>query len=238
LARAQLALAKRVTFEVLHPLVRTGDLGPAAATVARVLARASVYEAIPHPRYRFTQDWFTANVPTWERVLAPIAGKPELQALEIGSFEGQSACWLLDHVLTHPTSRLVCVDPFDGAGQPHAEHYFDDNVRRSGSAYKVLKLKGLSRQAVPLLAGHALDLAYVDGSHDPADALADGLLVWPLLRRGALVIFDDYGIGASYPDAIAAGVDPRPGIDAFLGFMAGRYEVVERGYQLIVRKER
>ena len=41
-----------------------------------------------------------------------------LHALELGSWEGSSACWLLAHVLRHPSSRLTCIDTFRG-GREH-----------------------------------------------------------------------------------------------------------------------
>lgn len=53
---------------------------------------------------------------------------------------------------------------------------------------------------------------------------------------GAIAICDDHGIGASYPPELAAENDPRPGIDAFLNFVSGKYHEVFRGYQLILEK--
>lgn len=232
-----LSLAKRVVFEVVYHLAKGSDLGGRARDAAgRLLGRSCLFELLPDPRYRITQDWFSHNVASWESVLAPLRGKPDVRCLEIGSFEGLSACWLLENVLTHETSRLVCIDPFDGPGQLQAERHFDHNVRQTGAGHKVTKLRGYSRQALPLLAGSTFDIAYVDGSHHPVDALQDALSVWPLLRRGGLAILDDYAIGASYPKEIAAAVDPKPGIDAFLGFVRGEHEIVLQGYQLIVRK--
>ena len=50
--------------------------------------------------YEFTYDWFTSAVPVWTRVLAPYAGQPEIHYLEVGVFEGRSAIWMLNNVLT------------------------------------------------------------------------------------------------------------------------------------------
>lgn len=63
----------------------------------------------------FTQDWFSKNIPVWERLFAPLKGRPNLQILEIGSFEGRSACWLLEHVLTGEGAGIDCVDTFMGS---------------------------------------------------------------------------------------------------------------------------
>jgi len=39
--------------------------------------------------------------------------------LEIGSFEGGSAAWFLCSILTHPTARLVCIEPQRAWAQPN-----------------------------------------------------------------------------------------------------------------------
>jgi predicted O-methyltransferase YrrM len=232
-----LALVKRVTYEIAHHLAQKAELDEAARdALGRLLGRTSFFQRLPHPRFRVTQDWFSNNAGTWNQVLRPLAGRPRTRALEIGSFEGMSACFLLEQVLTHETSSLVCIDPFDAPGQLQAERNFDFNIEATGQAHKVTKLKARSDQVLPFLAQAAFDLAYIDGSHAPADALRDALSVWPLLKPGAIVIFDDYELGASYPPEIAAAVDPKPGISAFLSFIAGQYEVLAQGYQLIIQR--
>ena len=65
--------------------------------------------------YKFTTDWFIENLPIWERYLIHLANQPEINVLEIGSWEGMSACWLLDNILTHDSSRITCIDTFDGS---------------------------------------------------------------------------------------------------------------------------
>jgi hypothetical protein len=37
------------------------------------------------------------------------------KALEVGSFEGRSALWMLENLLTHPDSTLTVVDTFAGS---------------------------------------------------------------------------------------------------------------------------
>lgn len=230
------ALMQRVSFEILQQLARRVELGNALPSVARLLGRASVCPPLALPRFCISQDWFFDNVPKWQQLFAEHAGRPGLNCLEIGSFEGMSACWLLENVLTHATSRIVCIDPFDAPGQPQAERYFDHNVRLTGQAHKLTKLKGYSKQVLPLLDGSRFHIAYIDGSHHPTHALEDALAVWPLLEPGALAIFDDYAIGAFYPPELARESDPKPGIDAFLGFVAGQYRELDRGYQLVLQK--
>ncbi|HEY8944041.1 MAG TPA: class I SAM-dependent methyltransferase [Polyangiaceae bacterium] len=234
---AALNVQKRVVHEILRDLLKRAELGPRARdSVGRVLGHCSVYARLLHPRYHVTQDWFTPNVPIWREVLGPFRNRPDVRCLEIGSFEGLSACWLLEHILVHETSRIVCIDPFDAPGQLQAERCFDHNVRESGAAHKLTKLKGYSHQVLPLLAGPLFDIAYIDGSHDPGDTLRDALLVWPLVRPGGVILFDDYAIGSAYPRELVDSVDPKPGIDAFLDFISGKYRILSNAWQLIISK--
>ena len=90
------------------------------------------------------------------------------------------------------------------------------------------KFKDTSRAALVALGinRRRFDLVYIDGSHRPTDAYADGVLAWPLLRSKGTMIFDDYEWASRY--------SPRPGIDAFLSLTD--HQVVSRGYQMIVSK--
>ena len=48
----------------------------------------------------------------WSRVLAEFKGRPELTYLEVGVFEGKSVVWMLENILTDPSSKVTAVDIF------------------------------------------------------------------------------------------------------------------------------
>jgi predicted O-methyltransferase YrrM len=182
----------------------------------------------------FTEDWLSHQLPVWENLLTPLAGKP-LKALEIGVFEGRSTVWLLNHVLTHPESILIWIDTFGGSNE-HAgkdlsglEDRFRANTARFGK--KVSGHVGRSQDVLRDLKGE-FDLIYIDGSHEAADVLADAVLAWPLLKPGGLMGFDDYGWRV-FPEPERR---PAPAVDAFLTCMRGKFTEVHRGYQVWVKK--
>ena len=180
---------------------------------------------------RFTQDWFSYHESHWLRHFGHLAKRPGVQALEVGSFEGRSACWTVERLLTGEGSRLTCVEPFEQyEGQ---ERNFDYNVRLAGCAHKIVKLRGRSQQVLPFLPEHSWDFVYVDGSHLILDVLQDAAMCWQLLKPGGVLIFDDYE-HALFPDSF--GMSAGPAIRAFLSLLSGRYELLFQDWQVAVLK--
>jgi tetratricopeptide (TPR) repeat protein len=174
--------------------------------------------------YQFTQDWFTHNIPLWEAQLQPLANTA-VCFLEIGSFQGMSACWLLDRILTHPDATLACIDP-------NFQPEFALNLAKTQSVEKVTPIVGNSHDCLPLLASEAYDVIYIDGCHLASHVQQDALLSWRSLKPGGLLIFDDY----EWTDPAYPGQDPKLGIDAFLDAHQHQLEVLHRAYQVIVKK--
>ncbi|WP_088888795.1 tetratricopeptide repeat protein [Leptolyngbya ohadii] len=176
-------------------------------------------------RYQFTYDWFTHNLPHWWEILQPYVHQPNLHFLEIGSFEGMATCWLLDHVLTHPSAKLTTIDP---SYSPR----FDYNLSQTASGDRVNKLIGSSHDLLPALPAAGFEVIYIDGCHLAKHVEQDAQLAWMLLKSGGLLIFDDY----LWSDPQFPQDDPRLGIDAFLAAVPDRFERVHQGYQLVIRK--
>ena len=173
-------------------------------------------------RYVFTSDWFSHKCEaSWSAHFAGLAGQPHLQVLEIGSYEGRATVWLLTNVLTHPTSRIVCIDPF----HPAYGARFDRNMESTGAAQKVTKLCARSTAALPHLPPASFDFIYVDGDHKKEYVLQDAVLVWPLLKVGGSLTFDDYHFE-----------DVRVAVAAFRAVYQEHLHVVSQGAQLTVRK--
>lgn len=133
----------------------------------------------------FTADWFSGNIPEWERRLVQFRDKP-VRFLEVGSHEGRSAAWLFQNVLTHPESRLETVDC-------QYQPCFDANMAELGlAATRLVKHTGLSMELVPNLPAYAYDFVYVDGSHEPTHVMVDLINALRCLKDGAWMVADDY----------------------------------------------
>ncbi|HET7436965.1 MAG TPA: class I SAM-dependent methyltransferase [Thermoanaerobaculia bacterium] len=225
----------------MRRLIDTGGEEKASRIIAREMHDLFVDSPpLPHPRYRFTFDWVTPHADAWQHDFAELKDKPDVRGIEVGCFEGQSACWFLENVLTHPTSHLVCVDPFaipmDSTLLRYFERYFDHNIVASGAADRVTKLIGSSQVVLRTLTPGTFDFVYVDGSHRVGDVLQDAVLAWSLLKRGGLALFDDYDLVDDVAPGLAARA-PGRALDAFVALLGNSARVTRRDWQLAVRKE-
>jgi predicted O-methyltransferase YrrM len=185
-------------------------------------------------QYDFTENWFTWNIPVWESLLAPYKGKPGIQYLEIGVYEGRSAIWMLENILTHPEATLTGIDVFDG---PFRERCFA-NLELSGVSEKATMITGYSQAVLRQFAPETFDIVYIDGSHAEADVLEDAVLCSRLLKQGGIMIFDDYRWAGCFVEGTSDSPTdfPKTAIDAFVECFWDRYEVIHNSYQLILRK--
>ena len=196
--------------------------------------------------YEFQFDWFSDHSAIWRERLADCAGQDDLCFVEIGSFEGRSAVWLLENVLTAPSSTLHCIDPWAYPIGADLERRFDHNVALAleKSAARLIKHKALSIEVLPRLDAASARLVYVDGSHTAWDTLSDLILSWRLVEIGGFMVCDDYpletGIAFDNGEVLFPPVPPveRPkmAIDAFLSCFAGRYRLLHKDWQVWLEK--
>jgi len=90
----------------------------------------------PESPYAFYEGWHLSKINTWENILKHLKGEPDVHGLEIGSYEGMSAIWALQNILTHSSSTITCLDIFD---DQTIENRFDRNVAATGMPEKIIK---------------------------------------------------------------------------------------------------
>jgi predicted O-methyltransferase YrrM len=188
--------------------------------------------------YIFTHDWFTKYAPIWEHFLKPFTNEPHVRALEVGSFQGRSAVWMLENIMTHPTSQLTCIDTFEGS-EEHKENekdklfeIFTHNIKLFEDRVKVFKAE--SRDILRFLPKHNYHIIYIDGDHHAASVLEDAVLAWYALKVGGVLIFDDY----LWDVEEAPNLTDRPklAIDSFINVFSKKLKVIHCGYQVMILK--
>lgn len=194
--------------------------------------------------YNFTADLFSNKSPAWEVAMAEFAGKADVQYLEVGVYEGRSVVWMLENILTHPTSHVTGIDIFwsDSAEtyefSPEKQEYYEANLLAAGGEGRFTTLVDFSQIALRELPLEYFDIIYIDGAHNGPAVLEDAVLSWRLLKEGGILIFDDYRWGKG-KDKIAT---PSYAIDIFLETFAGEesfagdFELLHGERQIILKR--
>lgn len=150
------------------------------------------------------------------------------KGIEIGCYEGRSTCFFVQNILKHTDSTLTCIDPFVIAG---TRDRFMHNVDALG-CYNKIRL--IERDSMTIfLDPNSYDFAYIDGLHTAKAALFDAVLCWKALKRGGIMIFDDYQWCINEKMRVDC---PKMGIDAFLNVCEREMEILSIGYQVVVKK--
>lgn len=189
----------------------------------------------------FTVDWFSRHIANWERLRTALPARKKF--LELGSFEGLSACWMLENWLDDD-GELYCVDTWEGSPEfvalPEgtAEASYDRFCRNVQAVQKANQRVTICRTAtVEALAqfirdGERFDFIYIDAGHQARETLTDACMSWPLLKAGGILIFDDYLWSLQAP------LEHRPkcGIDAFVDLFHVELQTLAVGEQYIIRR--
>lgn len=125
-------------------------------------------------KYKFTQTWYI-NSEIRKVLLKHVDKNRKYNILEIGSFEGLSACGFSDNILDHPDSTLDCVDPYILSGTndkittqcvtSKTEQMFKNNIGLSKNSNKITHHKMMSDEFF-LNNKKSFNFIYIDGCHE------------------------------------------------------------------------
>jgi len=188
---------------------------------------------------KFTHDFFSPNTFDWNDILYRYKDI-KFNYLEIGSFEGISALYILEN---YPNAKLVCVDPWlqlspnsgTSEGYEHLkmidiENNFNTNLSLFHNRYQKYKAKS---DEFFLKNKKEFDVIYVDGSHIAHDVLNDCLSSWKILKKNGVMILDDY-FWQNYKEIEK---NPATAINEFLDMIPGGFKIIKlTKFQLSIRK--
>lgn len=199
----------------------------------------------------FTNNWFEASAEKIWQVLLPQL-KPQ-RILEVGSFEGRSACHIISNNNWIDKIELHCIDTWEGGAEHKSsnvdmsavEERFDKNTAIAiGSTSKktiIHKHKSSSLKAMTQLITDgflsSFDFIYIDGSHQAPDVLTDAILGFALLRIGGIIAFDDYLWSENLPTGKDPIRCPKISIDAFTTIYSRKLNIINApNHQLYIQK--
>lgn len=205
--------------------------------------------------YEFTTDWFSDHIKSnFSDVFKMIA---PAKILEIGSFEGASACYLLETLGVSKPLELHCIDTWLGSAEYADKSFLDtsdvnmtavENRFRKNtlialekshpqSSLKVHKGKSSDMLAKLITETQCFDFIYVDASHQAADVLCDAVMAFQCLKVGGIIGFDDYLWFQNSGDNRNVLKSPKIAIDSFTNIYASKLEFLRsRSDQLYVQR--
>lgn len=199
--------------------------------------------------YQYTNSWFDSSAKgVWDRLIPQIN---PTRILEIGSYEGASACYLIEKLAPNKEIELHCIDTWEGgvdlngidmsAVEQRFHHNTQIAISKARNAVNLILHKGYSDRVLSTLLAEGkqgyFDFIYIDGSHQAPDVLCDALLSFRLLKNNGFMAFDDY----LWQESLPYGTDPircpKPAIDAFTNIYCRKVRVLrEPLYQLYIEK--
>jgi predicted O-methyltransferase YrrM len=184
-------------------------------------------------------NWFESVArPNFEQHLKRFAGLPKLRFVQVGVFTGDASVWLLDNILTDPSSRLLDIDTWQGSDEAEHKAMDFENVYLTYLA-KVKKypnvsdMRADSGHTLSQMPGDLADFIYIDGDHTAAGVRVDSYHAHRILKPGGVLAFDDYlwGYGLD-PEQT-----PQPAIDTFMEVHKDEYEVLDINWQVWLQKK-
>jgi predicted O-methyltransferase YrrM len=200
--------------------------------------------------YTFTENWFNDDGLS---ILNELGVKKELHILEVGSFEGKSTIWFLDNILQNKNSTITCVDPWMNYSQDHdslnsynnednewmlterkTKEIFLHNIIESGDSDKVIIRQGFSNKILPSLITEQkmYDIIFIDGNHTAPYVMMDSIMSWGVLKKGGILIFDDYTWGLDRTTTLR----PKESVDYFMLTFADYITELYSNYRKIIKK--
>lgn len=205
--------------------------------------------------YQFTNSWFQSVAQkNWDNLIPKIITPATI--LEVGSYEGASACYLIEKLAMSTNIEIHCIDTWEGgvehqtgglaeANMQTVESRFLHNtkcaIEKSDNQVNLHIHKGYSDFCMAQLLSKGksgyFDFVYIDGSHQAPDVLCDAVLGFKLLKTGGIMVFDDY----LWFEELATGRDilrcPKPAIDAFINLYFRKINVIPMPlYQIYIQK--
>jgi hypothetical protein len=185
-------------------------------------------------------NWFELAAVKYFDLMLPkrFADKPLIDFLQIGAYTGDASEWMLNNIITDPTSWLTDVDTWCGSEEEvhkefdwnELESFYDD---RMSNYSNICKIKNYSTKFLEDAKSEHYDFIYIDGDHKARAVYKDAVMSWRCLKPNGLMAFDDYQWSH---DSNSPMLSPKPGIDKFLEEHKGQYRLMIMDEQVWISK--
>ncbi|MGZ3690710.1 MAG: class I SAM-dependent methyltransferase [Pseudobdellovibrio sp.] len=179
----------------------------------------------------FTEDTSLTNQEkkTWLKHLSHLKSRPHVTYLEVGVQEGRSLIWARENILPE-NCEIHVVDQF-------YNKLWRTNFFANASSLidkKILELtEEKSETALIKMPKLFYDLVYIDAGHTYREVWNDAILAWPLLKKNAVIVFDDY-LWKKFE--LTQANRPEKALDDFMAAAYGSFELIRIKTQVYLRK--
>jgi predicted O-methyltransferase YrrM len=191
--------------------------------------------------YKFTEKWFDIAIPMWTKIFEQYPSPTSI--LEIGCYEGRATTWLCDNVIKGNKIDYNVIDTFGGSLEEigmtqtkellEKSNFIEDNFRHNISFHPNVNFtiyKGYSQLILPTLKNKEYDFIYIDASHRADDTFVDAYFAFKMLKKGGMIIFDDYLW--KDPNNLHPVNSPQLGIEIFNTMYDKELTIIFNGYQV------
>ena len=137
---------------------------------------------------RTTTDYFSINAYYWHQIIND--NYKNFSYLEIGSWEGNSALFILNNF---KTKKVVCVDVWEDSNFSEIQLNNFNNFKNNMNEFKnrFSSFQGTSDNFFSKNK-EKFDLIYIDGAHEAMQVYKDINNAWDALSVNGIIICDDY----------------------------------------------
>jgi SAM-dependent methyltransferase len=174
------------------------------------LMGSNPYDGFDAAAFPLDVTGWQSHHPWFEQIIAQI--RPRL-ILEVGTWKGASAIHMAKAARKfNPTAQVLCVDTWLGShkvlwktpdyrrqlllkhGFPQQYFQFLANVVHTKMQDAIFPMPMTSYAAASILvdSGLQFDMIYIDAHHDEEEVYGDIARCYPLLRKGGIMLGDDY----------------------------------------------
>lgn len=165
--------------------------------------------------------FFIEHIGYWEYFLSEFKNKPNI-VLEIGALYGGSSVYILESFCKKEGSQMYIMDINDN-------EYLENNIKPYNN---VKLLLGESADSFKLLNKEYFDIIYIDGNHMSKYVLEDAVNSFYSLKKGGIMIFDDYGGGWEQPKHMQV----KTAVTSFIDSYEKHIKIIHTGYQIFIQK--
>ena len=177
-------------------------------------------------------NWFGQNSQIWIHFFRKFnLEDKKIKILEIGTFEGLSASFFLKYL---KKSKLVAVDSLNKKTPFYKNFIKNKKKMRNFQFYNISSDNFFKKYKNELF-----DIIYVDGGHDCIDVINDGKNSFKILKKGGILIFDDFLYEYNNKNNIRKKIESDFVIGGILLFLSKfkKVEILYVGHQIIIRKK-